>query len=51
VDGGPVVVHHRNGFSMSERKKPNNLRTGLLLGLVALAFFVGIFINRIWFAK
>ena len=30
---------------------PDNLRTGLLLGLVALAFFVGIFINRIWFAK
>jgi len=28
------------------RKKPNNVRTGLLLGLVALAFFLGIFINR-----
>ncbi|BEV17505.1 cytochrome oxidase small assembly protein [Herbaspirillum sp. DW155] len=36
---------------MTERKKPNNLRTGLLLGMVALAFFVGIFINRIWFAQ
>ena len=36
---------------MTERKKPDNLRTALLLGLVALAFFVGIFINRIWFAK
>ncbi|MBP0600076.1 cytochrome oxidase small assembly protein [Herbaspirillum sp. LeCh32-8] len=36
---------------MPERKKPNNVRTGLLLGLVALAFFVGIFINRIWFAQ
>ncbi|WDZ95533.1 cytochrome oxidase small assembly protein [Herbaspirillum sp. WKF16] len=36
---------------MAQRKTPNNLRTGLLLGLVALAFFVGIFINRIWFAK
>ncbi|AON56505.1 MULTISPECIES: cytochrome oxidase small assembly protein [Herbaspirillum] len=36
---------------MTARKKPNNLRTGLLLGLVALAFFIGIFINRIWFAQ
>ncbi|MCA1324173.1 cytochrome oxidase small assembly protein [Herbaspirillum seropedicae] len=36
---------------MPERKQPNNVRTGLLLALVALAFFVGIFINRIWFAK
>lgn len=36
---------------MTARKKPNNLRTGLLLGLVALAFFIGIFVNRIWFAQ
>ena len=36
---------------MTERKKPNNVRTGLLLALVALAFFVGIFVNRIWFAS
>ncbi len=36
---------------MTARKKPNNLRTGLLLGLVALVFFIGIFVNRIWFAQ
>ncbi|MFL9880209.1 cytochrome oxidase small assembly protein [Herbaspirillum rhizosphaerae] len=34
---------------MTDRKKPNNLRTGLLLALVAAGFFIGIFINRIWF--
>ncbi|MFJ9451706.1 MULTISPECIES: cytochrome oxidase small assembly protein [Herbaspirillum] len=34
---------------MTDRKKPNNLRTGLLLALVAFVFFAGIFINRIWF--
>ncbi|MDY7546629.1 cytochrome oxidase small assembly protein [Glaciimonas sp. CA11.2] len=34
---------------MSDRKKPNNLRTALLLAAVALAFFVGIFVNRVWF--
>jgi hypothetical protein len=45
------VCADQSGITMSDRKKPNNLRTGLLLGLVALAFFVGIFINRIWFAK
>jgi len=32
---------------MTDRKKPNNVRTGLLLGLVALAFFVGIVINQL----
>ncbi|TQK09151.1 hypothetical protein FB599_1512 [Herbaspirillum sp. SJZ130] len=45
------VCADQPGIPMSDRKKPNNLRTGLLLGLVALAFFVGIFVNRIWFAK
>jgi len=34
---------------MTDRKKPNNLRTGLLLALVDFLFFAGIFINRIWF--
>lgn len=33
--------------TMTDRKKPNNVRTGLLLGLVALGFFVAIFINRL----
>jgi hypothetical protein len=33
---------------MTDRKKPNNVRTGLLLALVALGFFVGIIVNRIW---
>ncbi|WP_225869908.1 cytochrome oxidase small assembly protein [Glaciimonas sp. PCH181] len=34
---------------MSDRKKPNNLRTALLLASIAIAFFVGIIINRVWF--
>ncbi|WP_228124607.1 cytochrome oxidase small assembly protein [Glaciimonas soli] len=34
---------------MSDPKKPNNLRTALLLASIALAFFVGIFVNRLWF--
>jgi hypothetical protein len=33
---------------MTDRKKPNNLRTALLLALVALGFFVAVFINRLW---
>ncbi|WP_235953612.1 cytochrome oxidase small assembly protein [Noviherbaspirillum galbum] len=31
---------------MSEPKKPNNLRTALILLSVALMFFIGIFIKR-----
>ncbi|WP_317203240.1 cytochrome oxidase small assembly protein [Janthinobacterium sp.] len=33
---------------MSEPKKPNNLKTGLILGSVALVFFLSVFIKRIW---
>lgn len=33
---------------MSEQKKPNNLRTALLLGAVVLFFFVSVFVKRIW---
>jgi len=33
---------------MSEQKKPNNLRTGLLLGGVALFFFLSVFVKRMW---
>ncbi|WP_209216581.1 cytochrome oxidase small assembly protein [Glaciimonas immobilis] len=35
---------------MSERKKPNNLRTALLLASVAFVFYIGIFVNRVWFS-
>ncbi|WP_220433422.1 cytochrome oxidase small assembly protein [Zemynaea arenosa] len=30
------------------KKKPNNLRTGLLLAGVALFFFVMLFVKRLW---
>jgi hypothetical protein len=33
---------------MSEPQKPNNLRTALILATVALAFFVGVFVKRLW---
>jgi hypothetical protein len=32
------------------QKKPNNLRTGLILASVALIFFAGVFVKRIWFS-
>jgi len=34
---------------MSKQNKPNNLRTALILALIALGFFVGVFVKRIWF--
>jgi len=33
---------------MNGQKKPNNLRTALLLGGAALFFFVMVFVKRIW---
>ncbi|MFZ6872099.1 cytochrome oxidase small assembly protein [Undibacterium sp. Di27W] len=33
---------------MSNRKKPNNLRTAILLFSVAFAFFVAVFIKQTW---
>ncbi|HEY8099714.1 MAG TPA: cytochrome oxidase small assembly protein [Burkholderiaceae bacterium] len=34
---------------MNEPKKPNNLRTALILGSVALVFFVGVIVKQVWF--
>jgi hypothetical protein len=33
---------------MSEPKKPNNAKTGLLIGAIAVFFFAMVFIKRIW---
>ncbi|WP_218008471.1 cytochrome oxidase small assembly protein [Janthinobacterium agaricidamnosum] len=33
---------------MSAPKKPNNLKTGLILGSIALLFFISVFVKRIW---
>ncbi|HZV64453.1 MAG TPA: cytochrome oxidase small assembly protein [Telluria sp.] len=33
---------------MPEPKKPNNLKTGLIMGGIALFFFVMVFVKRIW---
>jgi hypothetical protein len=35
---------------MQEKKKPNNLKTALILASVALVFFAGVFVKRIWFS-
>ena len=32
----------------TERKKPNNLRTGLILGALAAFFFLSVFVKRMW---
>ncbi|MET3132395.1 hypothetical protein AAKU55_002667 [Oxalobacteraceae bacterium GrIS 1.11] len=34
---------------MSDPKKPNNLKTGLILASVALVFFISVFVKHIWF--
>jgi hypothetical protein len=36
--------------NMSDSKKPNNFRTALILASIALFFFIGVFIKRIWFS-
>jgi hypothetical protein len=33
---------------MPDRKKPNNLKTALLLGAVALLFFIALVVKRTW---
>jgi len=35
---------------MADPKKPNNLKTALILASIALAFFIGVFVKRIWFS-
>jgi hypothetical protein len=34
---------------MQEQREANNLKTGLILASIALMFFAGVFIKRIWF--
>jgi hypothetical protein len=33
---------------MSDRKKPSNLKTALILASIALMFFIGLFVKRAW---
>lgn len=33
---------------MNEPKKPNNLKTALILATIALMFFIGIFVKQAW---
>jgi hypothetical protein len=35
---------------MTERNKPDNLKTALILALIAAGFFVAVFVRRIWFS-
>ena len=34
--------------TMTDPKKPNNLKTGLIIGGIALFFFVALFVKRMW---
>jgi hypothetical protein len=34
---------------MPDAKKPDNRKTGLILGALALLFFIALFVKRIWF--
>ena len=34
---------------MNDQKKPNNLRTALIIASIALLFFVGVIARRAWF--
>ncbi len=36
--------------AQQQKTRSSNLRTGLILASVALAFFVGIFVKRMWFS-
>jgi hypothetical protein len=33
---------------MADPKKPNNLRTGLIIGAIAVCFFALVFLKRLW---
>jgi len=33
---------------MANQKKPNNLRTALILGSIALMFFIGLYVRQTW---
>lgn len=35
---------------MADQKKPENRKTALVLGVIALMFFAGVFIKRVWFS-
>ena len=35
---------------MTQPNKPNNVRTALILATIALAFFVGVFVKRMYFS-
>jgi hypothetical protein len=35
---------------MSQQKKPDNLKTALILASIALVFFLGVIAKRVWFS-
>lgn len=39
-----------NWKDMADDNKPSNLKTALILLSVALVFFIGVFVKRIWFS-
>ena len=45
---GASAEMNLQGITMSDPKKPNNAKLGLILGGLALFFFAMVFIKRIW---
>jgi hypothetical protein len=35
---------------MPDQKRPNNRKTAWILASLALLFFIGVFVKRIWFS-
>lgn len=48
VNGMAGAAPSASELHMPEPKKPNNLRTALILASIALVFFIGVFIKQIW---
>jgi hypothetical protein len=44
------VQDKQQDLKVQQKVRASNLRTGLILGSIAVAFFVGIFVKRMWFS-
>jgi hypothetical protein len=37
-------------YPMADQKKPDNRKTAWMLGVIALLFFIAVFVKRMWFS-
>ena len=49
LPGSTEVMHSLKAAQMTNQKKPNNLKTALIMASIALLFFVGVIARRMWF--